>query len=257
MTTATQITKFLGSDVFASRPAAATASALIPTGGIGLWGATDTGALYWIESGGSAWRLVSGTGPVAPTYVQSKCASIAGAVTVTMGSAPTNGNLLIGIWFGNGFAISGSSLASGWILMTPPTGSGSDNWAAAYKWAGAGESTTQTPYGASVTGAVVVFEFSGARGAHIADGIRNQTGTAIAGSHISKKDAVAFCGAFETVGATTLPTSITNATALTTASSGTRAIAPYQGTIATASTLAVTANYGSSVTVNDAWVMVV
>lgn len=101
------------------------------------------------------------------------------AMSVVFGSAPTNGNLL--------YAMVSSIIVSpvvgaGWTL---DSSSSFTNWAAQtvfmfhiYKYAGAGESTTQTPNSANIGfGAVQVWEISGVSGTFATDHVANKDAT--------------------------------------------------------------------------------
>jgi hypothetical protein len=77
--------------------------------------------------------------------------------SITMGSAPVNGNLLVAI----GFCNSAMSWGSGWSGVYSNT-SGAWNAYIAYKIAGAGESTAQTPVtGGSGYTSIAIWEVHG------------------------------------------------------------------------------------------------
>lgn len=79
--------------------------------------------------------------------------------TVTMPSAPTNGNLLIAMGTCNSV-----SAASGWTALTT-NGGGAQEGGVFYKVAGPSETTAQLPCGGSGSGiAMVIFEIAGASG---------------------------------------------------------------------------------------------
>jgi hypothetical protein len=76
-----------------------------------------------------------------------------------MGSAPTNGNLLVAFSFDTG---GNPAAASGWTLLALG-GSGALDAAILYKTAGAGESTSQTPQtGGSGNSSQIIWEVHGA-----------------------------------------------------------------------------------------------
>ena len=94
-----------------------------------------------------------------------------GASSVTLGAAPTNGNLLICIgdlYAGNGAPIMGT----GWTqLVWDTTGAGSYGGSfIAYKYAGAGESATQSPDTRGRNGlTIAMWEISGVSGTWASD----------------------------------------------------------------------------------------
>ena len=91
--------------------------------------------------------------------------------TITLPNAPASGNLLVAVVYGNSSAM---SAAAGWTQDTA-TASGSYNVASFYKYAGVGESATQTPVSTSESLAgLVMWEVTNVQGAwsrdHVASG---------------------------------------------------------------------------------------
>lgn len=107
-----------------------------------------------ISDGGGGGGFDPGTPPV---IVQSKAASAASA-SITLDSAPTDGNLLIAFTTNPTTASAGS----GWtIIFQQSNGTDWTTWLK--KTAGAGESATQTPIGSAPSNAgIIMWELSGA-----------------------------------------------------------------------------------------------
>lgn len=116
----------------------------------------DNGTSKWIAAtAGGGGSYVGGT---PPTIVQAQAAQGSNVISVTFGSAPTNGNLLVAFFFDTG---GNPTAGSGWTALDLLTSAALDA-SIFIKTAGAGESTTQTP--SSSTGgstALVVWEISG------------------------------------------------------------------------------------------------
>ena len=102
-------------------------------------------------SGGSGYP--KGTPPAVVQTAKSNASA-----SVTFGSAPTNGNLMIAMWV----SPTGSAANTGWTVVGTDT-SGTDFSVIAWKKAGAGESTTQTPIsgGNPTNCGLVVWELNG------------------------------------------------------------------------------------------------
>lgn len=145
------ITDYLGEGLHASRPA----SPSLPSGVVGLWWSSDTTTLSAWD--GSAWHDVGGGSAGTPPTVVQVAHENAGGDSVTFGAAPTNGNLLVAMWFNP----SVDAVASGWTKVGENS-SGSDYGVIATKVAGASESTTQQPINSAPgTGCLVVWEVYG------------------------------------------------------------------------------------------------
>lgn len=99
---------------------------------------------------------VTGAG-TPPTIVQSK-ASVAGGTGITLNIAPTNGNILVAMWWSPNVSVNGV----GWTQVAQTDG-GTDYARVVYKVAGPGELTTQSPWNgdAGITGGIVIWELSG------------------------------------------------------------------------------------------------
>jgi hypothetical protein len=100
-----------------------------------------------LEFNGTDWTPGAG-GAVNPAIVQNGAAGGNVAVSsITLGSPPTNGNLLIAV------AFSGVTPgpASGWTSLTGDIGSADLNMQVYYRIAGTSESATQTPVSSNVT----------------------------------------------------------------------------------------------------------
>lgn len=140
MATSTLITDYMGVGTHAARPA----SPNVPTGVTAIYYETDTTNTFaWT---GAAWVQINGAGGgTPPAIVQSGFAAAAASLTgLTLGAAPTNGNLLVA------FVANGSSTitpSAGWNTAFTPDGAGVLWSHCLWKIAGAGESTTQSPAG--------------------------------------------------------------------------------------------------------------
>lgn len=103
------------------------------------------------------WDTPAGVTTNPPTVVQSKIDN-AGTNSVTLGSAPTNGNLLVAAYFNP----TQNTAGTGWTQQGFNS-TGTDFGGIMTKVAGAGESTTQTPLSASPggTGLICMWELNG------------------------------------------------------------------------------------------------
>lgn len=114
----------------------------------------DSGAWADEGSGGGG----SGT---PPTLVRAG-ASVGASSSVTLGGAPSQGNVLLAFcthWSNNIFA------SAGWQQLYFANGSSVDGITVAMKVAGAGESATQVPFAASAAGqSTIIWEISGMGG---------------------------------------------------------------------------------------------
>lgn len=106
----------------------------------------------WVaQSGGGG-----GSAGTPPTIVQSGVTNTASAgCSVTLGAAPTNGNLLVAFT-----SASGAAPGTGWTSVASNSG-GTAFGLIATKVAGAGESTTQTPCTSTGAAGVVMWELNG------------------------------------------------------------------------------------------------
>lgn len=119
----------------------------------------NTGSKFLCDD--DTWKSVSSAGGAAePTIVQSAvlCTS-SGAGSITLGAAPTAGNLLVALgtrWAGT------INTAAGWTLLVNATGPSEDLGTVFYKVAAAGETAAQQ-FSSTVTGwAMALYEIAGA-----------------------------------------------------------------------------------------------
>jgi hypothetical protein len=151
MANSTLITDYLGSGLAAARPATPN----ISSSGCALWYSTNTdvASIYTVADG---WNSVGGgTSPGTPPTIVQVASSVTASASITLGAAPTNGNLLVCI-----AGAGGTSVGAGWTSLVNSS-SGSDFSVIAYKIAGASESATQTPLGSSSNVAMTVWEIHG------------------------------------------------------------------------------------------------
>lgn len=144
MVTSTIITDYVAEGTHAARPATPN----IPAGATSIYYETDTTNTFaW---SGSAWVQINSAGGGA-TIVQN--GSNSGTITgVTLGAAPTLGNLLVAFSVNN----TSGSIGSGWTSIA--TNNSIEFASIAYKIAGAGESATQNPMGAAGGATCSIFE---------------------------------------------------------------------------------------------------
>jgi hypothetical protein len=143
----TLITAYLGQGLASARPA----TPAIATGTIGFYEATDTGALSVYANG--AWSNVGGIDKgVPPSVVQSKLA-VANSASITLTSAPVNGNLLVAMCFNPTVG----TVGSGWTQVAANS-TGADFGLIAIKTAGASESATQSPLSGAGNGVIAMWE---------------------------------------------------------------------------------------------------
>lgn len=171
MATSTLITDYLGVGTHAARPATPN----VPTGVTALYYETDTTNTFaWT---GAAWVQINGAGGgTPPAIVQSGFAAGAANVTgLTLGAAPTAGNLLVALMT-NGS--SGITPTTGWNSMFISDPAGILFTHCLWKIAGAGESATQSP--ASALSILGIYELSGAAAGGNNDffDVNSTTGTA-------------------------------------------------------------------------------
>lgn len=167
----TLIVQYLGQGLAANRPT----TPAIDANAIGFYAATDTGALSSYYNG--AWHTFgTGTGAGTPPSIVQVAHSIAGGNSVTMGVAPTNGNLLVCM----NFNPTSSAAGAGWTNIFTDS-SGTDFGLILTKTAGVGESTTQTP-GSGWNGtasATIIWELHGVTAGPL---IKNSSGGEQSGS---------------------------------------------------------------------------
>lgn len=168
----TLIVSYLGEGLLANRPA----TPAITAGALAAWWSTDqpAGSQLTIFDG-TAWNAAGGgySAGTPPTVVQFG-SDVTGAAGVTLGVAPTNGNLLVAMTFNPATASPGA----GWTAQISNS-SGTDFSAVFTKTAGAGESTTQTPLGSapgSSTGAIAMWEIHGQATSGALVGVATQVG---------------------------------------------------------------------------------
>jgi hypothetical protein len=131
--------------------------------GASLWSflAAGTSSYVLTTNGAGAdpsWTVAPGAGSAGtpPTIVQSG-ASTAASGSITLGAAPTNGNLLVAMCFNPTTATAGT----GWTNVANNS-SGTDFAFIVTKVAGAGESATQTPIsGSPANAAIMMWELHG------------------------------------------------------------------------------------------------
>lgn len=164
---------YLGDGPIASRPATPN----LGTGLFGMWWATDTKALSIYDLVNNTWSSVGGggySGGTVPTIVQSGN-NCTGAQGITLGAAPTSGNLLVAM----GFNPSSPSVGSGWSSILDNS-SGTDYGVIATKTAGGSESATQNPWASAPgTGCLVIWEINGQNGTPVVQTIGEAEQSAI------------------------------------------------------------------------------
>lgn len=151
------VKNYLGQGTAAARPATPTIDPLA----IGFYYATDTGVQSVYANG--AWRSAGGADPgTPPVVVQSKIAFVSAAKTITFDTAPTNGNLMVAMFFNP----SDGTVGAGWTSQGSNS-SGTDYGVVASKVAGAAEPAAQVPIASNVTGIICIWEISGAAASSI------------------------------------------------------------------------------------------
>lgn len=148
MVASTQISDYVAAGTLASKPATPN----VASGVSSLYYATDTGDTYMWD--GSAWHKINSAAPT-EAVVQNAVNSGSSISGVTLGVAPTNGNLLVALQFG-----AASSAGTGWTTEWSDSG-GTTFTRVFLKIAGASESTTQSPPSAAFNGSLIIFEISG------------------------------------------------------------------------------------------------
>ena len=203
MTTPTLLTDFISYGLAANMPVTPN----VPAGCSAFYYQTDTLTLKcWT---GAAWVTVGGAAS-GPTIVQTATPVCGAAVqSVTFGMAPTNGNLLIALAASN----SGRAANTGWTKADIQDSGGTDFGLLYWKIAGAGESTTQTPFASADIGAIVCYEINGGAPIAVSKGapgsplFKDASGTSASGTLNLLTTGGLVVGFFEnTSNATDLPT---------------------------------------------------
>lgn len=216
----------------------------IGAGETGFYWATDTLKLYgWT---GVAWTQVN-TGVGGASIVQVKSAALANmSVGVTLGAAPTNGNLLVAFIADQAGA---PTAGAGWVTLI--TGfAANDDTCIMIKLAGAGESTTQTPTSSAHQGCITIYEMNNAAGGYPTEVHDFAAATAVAETPKATKTSGGIVLGVFVNRSTTGPTSLTG-TNVTADAAGNitgvgRAVAPFHITPSVAGNNGVTANYGTA-----------
>lgn len=136
--------------------------------------------LQYVAANNDYEPTTQGTGAT-PTIVQFAMKS-ATLGAVVMGTAPTNGNLLIAFCAHVATSI---TPGTGWISLFQ-TSASNDGPAYFYKVAGVGESTSQSPTTATSTGGIVIYELAAACSSLITSAL-DQTGIALVQPITSQK----------------------------------------------------------------------
>lgn len=248
MTSSTLITDYLQEGLAADMPVSLT----LPAGAVGFYYQTDTMNGYMWDQSTTTWVQVMGTLPAGPTIVQNGAsANDSTAGSVTLGTAPVSGNLLVA--FANG--ASSVNAASGWTQVGPVGSSGAGYSAAFWKIAGASESATQTVLNASQSGSVGIFEVNNAAISYPTNDHQSSASPSFA--TFAQRAGGILLGAFmdETGGSPT--GSITGATADGTSHATSHAIALFHNTTVTAGNNTVSGTNGAgSVSTYEAGVIV-
>lgn len=151
--TNTLIQSYLGYGLASARPTTPSTD----TNAAPFYYATDTQVLSQYIPG-TGWVTVGGgySAGTTPTVVQSGN-NVTGNASITLGAAPTNGNLLVAMSFNT----PPPSPGTGWTQLAQNT-TGTDYGTIFYKVAGAAESATQSPLSANETpGCMVIWEVNG------------------------------------------------------------------------------------------------
>jgi hypothetical protein len=237
MTSPTLLSDFCGTGLAAAMPA----SPNVPAGAMAFYYQADTTTLkLW---NGSAW--ITAPAGVTPTIVQNNSNVGASIDSVVMGSAPTNGNLLVAICIGNTI----DSPGSGWSDFAHVTTSGPSldfHFAIYTKIAGAGESTTQQPMSSTQNCGITIYEIGSGGACSLWNDNEAQSGTATTTTLKTLGARGLIIGAVLNANATTQPSSYTGATADTGVTGGGRAQQGFHVTNPISGSNVVTANYGSS-----------
>lgn len=209
------------------------------------------------NSGTGKWTnssvLATPSSATAPTIVQSSTNASNTAMSFTMGSTPTNGNLLVAILM---VYPTSYTIGTGWTVVGSGTATTGDGYVIATKVAGASESTTQTPL--AVAGAGAIYEISGFKSSgpfnSFVGNINNAAATTLAQSIWVPQDHSVVVGIFASAGgsssAPTLSgsgyTSDSTATATGSTAGGPRTVASFHDSVTIAGSTSITATWGSS-----------
>lgn len=201
-----------------------------------------------LQYNGTVWAPANSA--AGPTVVQSGVAvPIFLSSGLSLGVAPTQNNLLVSLSVATGNQAS-ISYGTGWtgIPIDANAGAGGSVFAA-WKIAGAGETALQQPYGSPLAGILGIFEMSNAASS-IVTKFLNITASTTTNNYIAQKIGGRVLGLAADNSQTVLPTSITGAAQVGTATGQANAVnisgaiwvlgAPAQGNNS------VTVNYGSS-----------
>lgn len=151
MTSSTLITDYIGSGTHSARPT----SPNVPSGATAVYYETDTTNTFaW---SGTAWVQINGGGGTGGSIVQSAFSggNGTGNGSVTLGTAPTHGNILLAFSMGNN-----GGQTSGWIQIGPSDSGGSRSTVVAYHVVGVSESATQSPFNDGGNRCVALYELT-------------------------------------------------------------------------------------------------
>lgn len=176
--------------------------------------------------------------PSVPIIVQQGVAADSGGDGVTLGAAPTEGNLLLA-FFGQNL---NPSVASGWTLIAS-SNAGTDYGVIAYKIAGASESATQNPASGTGAGGCAIFEIN--NGGYSFNGIVDANSATPAVTVTTSRAGGIIVGAFERAD-TTAQTAIVGATKLSHAEANGRGITSFSQLAPVDGANTITGTYGST-----------
>lgn len=237
--TNTLIAAYLGFGLAAARPATPS----IDAGAIAFYYATDTATLTVYANG--AWQSSGGYAPGSPPTIVQTGHNQNGNDSITLGSAPVNGNLLVAMWFNPSVSTAGS----GWTIQASNS-SGTDFGVIATKVAGASESTTQQPMvSTSSPGAMIIWELHGQNATPILASVTQieQTGTSNSSTALPNVSGAIFLGACALVSTSFNNSKLLNVTQdVLDVTGATRQLAAGHSTLATAPLGQILVNFTGS-----------
>lgn len=205
-----------------------------------------------LQYNGTNWAPAN-SGAATPTIIQSGGTTVNANSSITLGAAPTRGNLLVAL-------VTHFSTAqvpgTGWAQNSTVPGSSNDGYGIYTKLVGAGESATQQPQIDSSTGSVVIWEINGATGIDVFGGQHDLTSSPTATQSVTTSGAneLVLCSFATATNNVNLPTGVSYTSDGTNITGGTRAVNWGHFAQATPATFNLTATWAVNTPFADAYI---
>ena len=207
------------------------------------------------SAGSNEWVPGAQTGGITPSVVQ---VGSAVANAVTLGAAPTPGNLLVALY--SCFNVDTTTTGTGWTSLFNNQTGRFNTWVG-FKWAGASESATQTPQTNSETGVLTIYEVN-CNGIIQFGGFNDVTGSnTVAQNFNTPKPGLLLAQLCNQTGTTEFPTSVSGGVTLDPTfsgnpSGGSVAVRPFHLSVLSGNPTAITAVYAATATVSTPYALI-